>query len=152
MQRSHVLRGGPSPWDPYEYAGQILPQWAIDGTVLRFPNQNYFVWSGQLDGGQSLYIAPLDTPTTLGPQFLLSQPTEPWEKFGPFPVNEGPHALYQNGKTWLTYSASFCGVPEYSLGLLEYDGSGEPTNMASWRKTGPVLTQANGNYGTGHNG
>lgn len=69
----------------------------------------------------------------------------------PGAVNEGPNALYHNNNTWLSFSASWCGTPTYSLGLLAYDGSGDPHDATSWTKSGPAFSSANGNYGTGHN-
>lgn len=93
----------------------------------------------------------MNSPTSVGTAKTLSQPTLSWEKIGEFPVNEGPAALYHGGKTFLTYSASYCWTSSYQLGLLTYK-SGDPTNSASWTKSGPVFSSANGNYGTGHNG
>lgn len=58
--------------------------------------------------------------------------------------------MYHGGKTYLTFSASYCWTPSYALGLLTYV-SGDPTEARSWRKTGPVFSSANGQYGTGHN-
>ncbi|KAK2757636.1 hypothetical protein FQN54_004605 [Arachnomyces sp. PD_36] len=150
-QRAHVIQGGATPWDEYAYLGQLADTWSIDGSILIIGSTRYFVWSCQADGLQSLCIATLDTPSTLGPTSVLSQPTEDWEVVG-FPVNEGAVAMYHGGQTFLTYSASDCWTDSYSLGLLTYDGSGDPLDAASWAKTGPVFTSANGNYGTGHNG
>lgn len=93
----------------------------------------------------------MNSPTSVGTAKTLSQPTLSWERIGEFPVNEGPAALYHGGKTFLTYSASYCWTSSYQLGLLTYK-SGDPTNSASWTKSGPVFSSANGNYGTGHNG
>lgn len=153
-QRSHVVRGGNSPWDAYSYAGQINTDgWAIDGTILRFPDQNYFVYSGfQPNGKQSLYIAPLTSATSIGAAKLLSSPEEDWETQGvnDIDVNEGPAAMYHGGNTYLTFSASYCWTPSYALGLLTYI-SGDPTEASSWEKTGPVFSSANGQFGTGHN-
>jgi GH43 family beta-xylosidase len=143
--------GGANIFDKYTYAGQLFNEWSIDGTVLRFPDKNYFVYSCQRTGLQSLCIAPMNSPTSVGAAKTLSQPTLSWEKIGEFPVNEGPAALYHGGKTFLTYSASYCWTSSYQLGLLTYK-SGDPTNSASWTKSGPVFSSANGNYGTGHNG
>ena len=50
----------------------------------------------------------------------------------------------------MTFSASSCGSKEYSLGLLTWNGR-DPMKAASWSKTGPVFSRANGNLGTGHN-
>ena len=59
--------------------------------------------------------------------------------------------MYHANKTYITFSASFCGTQYYSLGLLTWTGE-DPMNPRSWIKTGPVLSSANGNLGTGHNG
>ncbi|KAL2022169.1 hypothetical protein VTK56DRAFT_5998 [Thermocarpiscus australiensis] len=127
-QRSHVLRGGATPWDSFSYAGQLTKGGGIDGTILRFLNQNYFVWSCfPRANQQSLYVALMNSPTSLGASRVLSEPT-------------------------LAYSASDCCTSSYQLGLLTYTGSGDPTLASSWTKTGPVFSSANGNYGTGHNG
>jgi hypothetical protein len=40
----------------------------------------------------------------------------------------------------------------YSLGLLTWNESGDPSLERSWSKSGPYLTSANGNYGPGHDG
>jgi GH43 family beta-xylosidase len=144
--------GGASPWDPYTYAGQITPNWGIDATILRFNTGNYLVWSCFINNGpQSLCIATLNSPTSIGTPRLLSKPTNSWETVRN-PVNEGPAAIYHGGKTMLAFSASDCWSSSYQLGLLTWNGSGDPLNSASWTKTGPVFSSANGNYGTGHNG
>ncbi|KAI7711569.1 Arabinanase/levansucrase/invertase [Hortaea werneckii] len=148
----HVLEGGATPWDSYSYASQLIDEWSIDGTVLRFDSGNYMVYSCQRTGLQSLCIAPLTSPTTIGAASTLSQPTLSWETQGEISVNEGPAAMYHGGKTYLAFSASYCWSPSYQLGLLTWDGSGDPTDSNSWTKTGPVFSSANGNYGTGHNG
>lgn len=149
-QRSHVLEGGASPWDDYSYLGQIRQDWSIDGTVLSLNDARYFVYSGhEEDGSQSLFIAQMTGPATTGDSVLIASPDQDWEIHGT-PVNEGAYALYHDGKTWLSFSASHCETPQYALGLLTYNG-GEPLDMASWTKSGPVFTSANGDYGPGHN-
>ncbi|KAJ4353763.1 uncharacterized protein N0V89_005493 [Didymosphaeria variabile] len=152
-QRPHVLKGGASPWDSFSFLSTLSSTWGIDGTILRFSSWgNYFVYSCFLNGSpQSLCISKLNSPGSIGSPKLLSQPTLSWETVGN-PVNEGPAAMYHDGKTYLTYSASDCWTTSYSLGLLTWNGSGDPSLAASWSKSGPLLTSANGNYGTGHNG
>lgn len=59
--------------------------------------------------------------------------------------------MYHDGKTYIVYSGSYCWTPDYQLGYLTWDGSGDPLDSGSWSKTGPVFSSANGNYGTGHN-
>jgi|TARA_R110002003_G_scaffold48_19_gene4108 GH43 family beta-xylosidase len=130
----------------------LTTTWGIDGSIVRFNTWgNYFVWSCMSNSLQSLCIAPMTAPGKLGATKVLSQPTQSWEKNGS-PVMEGPAAMYHGGKTFLSYSASFCWTPSYSLGLLTWNGSGDPSLESSWTKTGPFLTSANGNYGPGHNG
>lgn len=144
--------GGASPWDGYAYKGQLSTVWGIDSTILRFTSQMYLVWSRFSPNGlQSLYIATLSNPWTLGAANLLSEPTNAWERVNN-PVNEGPAAMYWGGKTYLTYSASDCWTTSYQLGLLTYKGSGDPLLASSWTKSGPVFSSANGNLGTAHNG
>ena len=150
-QRSHVLQGGASPWDTYTYLGQLRSDWSIDGTILKIASDNYFVYSGfDPTGKQSLLIAPLTSPSTSGDAAVLSVPTEEWE-LAETPVNEGPHALYHGGKTMLSFSGSYCWTPSYALGLLTYDGAGDPMDPGSWTKTGPHFSSANDEYGPGHN-
>lgn len=142
------------PMGPYTYKGRPLPidDWNIDGSYMELNGELFMLWSEFApDGLQSNYISRMSNPwTATGPMNILSQPVEPWETIGQ-PVNEGPIALQHDGRTWVTYSASFCGTADYQLGTLEYTG-GDPVLAASWRKSdGPVFSQANGVYGSGHN-
>jgi GH43 family beta-xylosidase len=152
-QQIHVLTGGATPWDSFTYTGQLTSQWSIDGTVLRTTAfGNYLVHSCFGSGSlQSLCIAPLTTPTSIGTAHVISTPASAWEEHGGS-VNEAPAALYYGGKTYLTFSASSCWTNYYSLGLLTWDGVTAPTSSSAWTKTGPVLSSANGNYGPGSNG
>ncbi|KAK7511958.1 arabinofuranosidase [Phyllosticta citriasiana] len=152
-QRAHVLQGGASPWDDdFTYLAQLTDVWGIDGTVVRFTSGNYFAYSCFSSNNlQSLCIAPMNSPGELGTTTVISEPTEDWEIVDT-PVNEGPAAMYHGSKTYLAYSASYCWTASYQLGLLTWDGSGDPTSASSWAKSGPVFSSANGNYGTGHNG
>ncbi|KAF8251656.1 glycoside hydrolase [Wilcoxina mikolae CBS 423.85] len=151
-QRSHVLQGGTDLWnDPFTYAAQMSNEWGIDSTVLTLPQGNYYVWSRFSNRSlQSIFIAKMNSPTSIGLPHLLSEPTNAWETVGGA-VNEGPAALQHGGKTWLTFSASYCWTASYQLGLLTYNG-GDPLQQSSWTKSGPVFSSANGNLGTGHNG
>lgn len=142
------------PMGPYTYKGRPIPTdaWNIDGAYLQLNGELFVTWSAFApDGLQSNYIARMSNPwTATGSLNILSQPTESWEVIGQ-PVNEGPIPLQKDGKTWIVYSASFCGTEDYQLGTLEYLG-GDPVLQASWQKSdGPVFSKANGVYGTGHN-
>ncbi|QJX48200.1 family 43 glycosylhydrolase [Hymenobacter taeanensis] len=131
--------------------------WAIDGTVLEQNGKHYFIWSGHngVDGIQRIYISQMGNPWTLiGPRVELSHPEYIWENVGPPYVNEGPEILKHGGKTFLVYSASFCGTDQYALGMLTTDATADPLLPASWKKSDkPVFSQdaANRAFATGHN-
>ncbi|WWD21561.1 hypothetical protein CI109_106047 [Kwoniella shandongensis] len=161
-ERPYALKGGATPNDPFPGPPvQLYDKFGIDGTVLVVSSTNYFVWScfsidaSSVDTpGSSLCIAPLTTPTTIDKTKIavISRPEEAWEEnLGN--INEAPQPLYWMGDTYLTFSASDCRSPEYSLGLLHLTGS-DPLDPASWTKIkdGPVFSSGNGEYGPGHNG
>ncbi|MFK4102134.1 family 43 glycosylhydrolase [Streptomyces sp. NPDC019531] len=162
-QRTHVLESaGTDPMGPYTYKNTLTGSnltpggWLIDASVLQHNGSLYLVGSGFINGStQSLVIAPMSNPYTLASNTftIISSPTLSWETSGGA-VNEGPEPLYHGGRTFLTYSASFCGTADYKLGQLELTGS-DPLNPASWtKKQTPVFqrSDANGVYGPGHNG
>lgn len=153
FQRSYALKGGPSPWGSYKLAGRLTNDWGIDGTVSVINSKRYFIWSCQRDKMQSICIARMTAPDRLAETHVISQPTNSWEKMqGKLPVNEGPAVMTKGGKTFMTFSASYCWTTDYSLGLLTLRDGQDPLNKGSWIKTGPVFRSANGNYGPGHNG
>lgn len=162
-QRQHVLESaGTDPMGPYTYKGKLnlMPNdlWAIDGSVMTVNNTNYFVFSafpngnGFSGGTQNLYISRMTNPWTPAAYgSLISEPTLSWERQGN-PVNEGPYAIQHGGRTFLTYSASYCGTPDYKIGMLELTGS-NPLSRSSWTKNGSPIFQrsdANGVYGPAH--
>jgi GH43 family beta-xylosidase len=133
-------------------------KWAIDGTVLEYNGQQYFIWSGwrgENDPGiQQLYIARMTNPWTLaGERVMLSEPVYPWEKNGL--VNEGPQVLKNsNGRVFLVYSASGCWTDDYALGLLTLKDGGNPLNPTDWTKRPTPIFRTNAGskaYGPGHN-
>lgn len=132
--------------------------WAIDGTVLEQNGNRYFLWSGHngIDAVQRIYISQMSNPWTLtGPRVELSRPQYVWENVGPPYVNEGPEIIKHDNKTFLVYSASFCGADEYTLGMLTASSTADPLLPSSWTKsTQPVFSQrpASRAYATGHNG
>ncbi|RYY58421.1 MAG: glycosyl hydrolase family 43 [Chitinophagaceae bacterium] len=131
--------------------------WAIDGTVMEYNGQRYFIWSGRPDLSQqkqNLYIAKMGDPWTLtGTTTMISEPVISWEVNGG-PVNEGPEYLTHNGKNFLVYSASGCWTDDYSLGLLTLKEAGNPLLATDWTKsTQPVFTKNTTGkaYAPGHN-
>lgn len=157
-RRTGVLESsGTDPMGPYTYRGilNLEPNngWAIDGSVVRFNGRvNHFVYSAFRGGEQGLFIAPMSSPTQVSRNGVrISSPTLSWERQGGA-VNEGPYAVYNAGKTFLTYSASSCQTPDYKLGMLTWTG-GDPMSAGSWtKKSTPIFQRSdtNGVYGPGH--
>lgn len=139
----------------------VTDKWAIDGTILDYNNERYFIWSGWrgLDhatntGRQQLYIARMSDPWTLeGERVMISEPEYGWEKNGL--VNEGPVILKHNsGKVFLFYSASGCWTDDYKIGALVLKDGGNPLDPADWVKQAEPLFEKNPAhqaYGPGHN-
>ena len=164
LQRTWVLENdNPNPtvgtWtDKGRIFNPTEDHWAIDGTVLEQNGNRYFLWSGHngIDGVQRIYISRMSNPWTLtGPRVELTRPQYVWENVGPPYVNEGPEILKHNNKTFMVYSASFCGTDDYALGLLTASSTADPMLPSSWTKsTTPVFSQrpASRAYATGHNG
>lgn len=156
--RMYVLRGtSDDPTKPFELVGQITDstnKWAIDGTVLQYGGELYFVWSGwegDRNVRQNIYIAHMKNPYTIDSQrVLLSIPTYAWEKQGNPDINEGPVAVVGDGVIHLIYSASACWLDDYCLGQLTWKG-GDLLDPKSWEKSPqPVFSQVKGAYGPGH--
>jgi GH43 family beta-xylosidase len=134
--------------------------WAIDGTVMEYNNNRYFVWCGRPDATnvdltQKIYISKMKNPWTLeGDVTLLSEPEYDWERVG-FGVNEAPEVLEGPNGYFLTYSASYCGTDDYALGMLTLKPGGDPMVVTDWEKSAtPVFSKKpeNNAYGPGHNG
>ncbi len=141
--RMYVLEGtSENPQAPFVFKGKIAAptdRWAIDGTVLRLPDQRlYFIWSGWAnadDGAQELYIAPMSNPWTIsGERACISRPDHAWEKRDhPF-INEGPETLWHGTNLFVIYSASGAWGDHYCLGQLRWNG-GEVMDPKSWIKS-----------------
>ncbi len=161
--RIHVLfNNSNNPLLEYEDKGIISDtsnKWAIDGTVLKYKNQLYFVWSGcdeDIHHKQELFIAKMVNPFELsGEKVLLSTPEYSWEKQGgdginlAF-VNEGPAVLYLGDKIYIVYSASGCWCEGYCLGMLKLLGD-DPLAEGAWKKyNAPILASGGDIIGPGH--
>lgn len=155
-QHLNVLESaGDDPMGPYEYKGALMPEvWNIDGNYLEHNGQLYVIYS-QWQGDQQLnIIAEMENPWTLkadSEHLVLTRPELDWEISGR-KVTEGAEILQHNGRTFMTYSASFCNTPDYKLGLLELVGD-DPMNIEHWKKfEEPVFTRTDEVFGPGHNG
>lgn len=151
------------PWSEYDYKAKVFDKetdgWAIDATVFSDSKENLFMlWCGHVSGnGNGIYIAPMQDAWTLsGKRVLISQADFDWERVR-YPINEAPEILQRGGKTFLVYSASDTGTPDYALGMLSFEKGGEPLDPKAWKKsTKPVFAQTKNAggavYGPGHNG
>lgn len=149
------------PTGEYEMIGKITDEsdkWAIDGTVLNYYGEYYFIWSGwegDENVAQNLYIAHMSSPTAIDSERVcLSTPEFEWEKRGSgngLPtINEGPAILQHDGATHLVYSAAGSWCDDYCLGMLTLIGS-DPMNPEAWVKLEePVFSKSEGSYGPGH--
>jgi GH43 family beta-xylosidase len=157
--RIYVLQSeGTDPLGPYTFRGQLGgtdDATAIDASLLHIHNKLYMMYVLE-KGTNATYIVPMsDALTVSGQPQLLINPDQPWEMGGNahshYPVAEGPEALYHDGKTFIVYSGSDTGNYNYCLGLLSYNGTGDPLQQSSWTKTGPVFqySRANGVFGPG---
>ncbi len=161
--RMYVLyNNSDDPLLEYENNGiisDVSNKWAIDGTILNYKNELYFVWSG-CDGDihfkQEIFIAKMNNPFEIGSKkVLLSTPEYDWEKCGGDGVNlafvnEGPAIIRVSGKTYIIYSASGCWCENYCLGMLELVGD-DVLSKDSWKKYDkPIFSNINGLIGPGH--
>ena len=155
-QHLNVLESaGDDPMGPYEYKGALMPNvWNIDGNYLTYKDKLYVIYS-QWQGDQQLnIIAEMEDPWTLkenSPHTVITRPELDWEISGR-KVTEGAEILQHNGRTFMTYSASFCNTPDYKLGMLELVGD-DPLKASSWKKDDkPVFERTEEVFGPGHNG
>jgi GH43 family beta-xylosidase len=74
--------------------------------------------------------------TLISPRTQLSHPQYDWEQHGKPKVNEGPEVIKHAGKTFLVYSASFCGTDDYALGMLTISDKANQLDTSSFGKNG----------------
>ncbi len=158
--RIYVLQSRDTdPLGPYTFKGQLGgtdEATAIDPSLLQMNGKLYLLYVLE-KGSNAVYIAPMSDPLTVSaaPRLLID-PDQPWERGdgsdqSSYPVAEGPQALYHNGKTFIVYSGSDTGNFNYCLGMVIYDGKGDPLDKNSWQKKGPVFQYSgdNGVFGPG---
>ncbi|MFI7083094.1 glycoside hydrolase family 43 protein [Streptomyces anulatus] len=122
--------------------------WAIDGSVFRFNNQLWFVWSGwskaTQGAEQNLYIVKMSGPTTpTGSRYIISQPREGWErKVGR--INEAPIPLKDpHGQLHIVYSANGSWSDQYCIADLRLRAGGDPTHVWDWYKSNGCVFGSN---------
>ena len=137
--------------DPFSFRA-----FSLDATVLENHGEYYFIWAEKVGVGKqisNLYIAKMESATKLSTvQVLLTTPDYDWERVG-FWVNEGPAFIKNDGKIYMTYSASETGVA-YCIGMLSADENDDLLDPKSWTKSRmPVLKTSEELkiYGPGHN-
>lgn len=129
---------------------------SLDGTVFENKGKRYFCWA-EKTGGQfaasNLYLAEMESPIKMKtPQFMLTTPDYDWERVD-FWVNEGPAVIKNQGKIYITFSASATGAC-YCMGLIGADENADLLDRNSWKKSRyPILETdyKKGIYGPGHN-
>ncbi|MET4052594.1 GH43 family beta-xylosidase [Frigoribacterium sp. PvP054] len=146
------------PMGTWTFAGKIADstdQWAIDGTVFRYQDSWWLLWSGTPTGNggrapQQIYIARMSSPLTIDQDHrrLIGNPDQTWET-SRAAIMEGPEAwISPNGTLSIVYNANASWTTEYALGLLVYKG-GDLTDYRSYTKRGPVFSSGGGVYGPG---
>ena len=129
---------------------------SIDPSLLIVGKSRYLMYVTVDSGANDIWIRKLKGPMDFdGEAALIAEPELGWEKgegsTKNYPVNEGPTALYHNGKTFIVFSASDTASPRYCLGLLTLTGR-DPIVRSNWEKTlHPVFEWApqNSIYGPG---
>lgn len=166
-QRTGVLESD-SPFGPYIDKGMVYTGddslrskenlWAIDMTVLEVNGGYYAVWSGwdgqydHHDVDQSLYIARMENPWTIGKRVLLSRPELNWEKGDHINLLEGPQVLKHEHDVFILYSTRGSWTEHYKMGQLRLRSADhDPLDPDSWVKSPePVFTGNQRVYGVGH--
>jgi GH43 family beta-xylosidase len=136
---------------------QAFTHFSLDMTAFEQNGRHYLIWA-EKPGASVLRMGEIDPkdPTQLiSASILLSEPTQAWERNDAQgqQVDEGPAVIHQDGKVYVSFSASTVDR-NYAVGLLSADEDADLMDPASWTKTGyPVLTTDDvpGQMGPGHN-
>lgn len=144
-----------------EWSGPVridtgMDTFCLDATTFSHAGSRYYVWAQKepgIPGNSNLYIARMETPTSLATAPVrLSVPELDWETRG-FSVNEGPAVLRRHGRVFLTFSASATDQ-NYCIGLLHAPEDADLLDPASWSKVSRPVFQTcleHRLFGPGHN-
>lgn len=132
---------------------------SLDMTCFEVKGEYYVSWSQRqflpVDQGAWVYIAkidPVEPWKLITDPVLLTKPDYGWANNHTF-VDEGPFALFRDGKIFLTFSSAAVDAT-YVVGLLTAEIGADLLNPDSWTKQNyPLLTSRSlpGEYGPGHN-
>lgn len=141
---------GDSPIGEYKNLGMMKGlenQWTIDGTVLEYQNELYFIWTRC----KEMYIAKMSDPCSItGKITVLAKPEYPFETRVGL-INEGPAVLYHGNKIHVVYSANDSKYDEYCLGLLTFQRGNDILNVRNWSKCQhAVFEKTDDIFGPGH--
>lgn len=137
-------------------AGKVI---TLDMTVFQWNGEYYAAWSERqflpVDIGAWVYLAKLDAqePWKLASDpVLLTKPDYGWANNHTF-VDEGPFALFRDGRLFLTFSSAAVDAT-YVVGYLLAEEGADLLDKNSWTKCNyPILSSRSvpGEFGTGHN-
>jgi GH43 family beta-xylosidase len=158
--RMYCLKGtSQDPTDPFELVGKVTDptdKWAIDGTVFKYNDELYTVWSGwagNTDGQQNLYIAHMSNPWTIDSErVMISSPSLAYERYdtSPAAVNEGPAVLVNGDRIIVVYSCNGSWGDNYSLTAVYCDAENMMKSRGWQKLEKPLLTKGKQTYGPGH--
>ncbi|KAK0649307.1 glycosyl hydrolase, partial [Cercophora newfieldiana] len=142
-QDFYALKGGATVPDTFSNPVKIANE--TTGQLLRVQNRLYFL----NNCGDSICIAPMSSPTSIGTPAVLAVSDQDWEfvGLGANNVNQryigNPTPFYHEDKIFIAYELDFGAMfVEHPFGLLTYKGSGDPTLSSSWTKSGPFQNVA----------
>lgn len=160
--RMYVLENDSNnPLDGYKMHGKLSDstnKWAIDGTVFKYHDKLYTVWSGwegDENVAQHLYIAEMSDPFTIcSSRRLICSPDQPFEQgscdgiTAPY-INEGPFPFYDNDDLYILYSGSGSWDVHYCVIALKLNGK-DPLKDEWLKADSPFLKSNDILKGPGH--
>lgn len=141
---------GDTPMCTYQNMGAIRGlegKWTIDGTVMTYRDELYFIWTKCSE----MFLSKMSDPLTLtGETITIAKPEYPFEtKVGL--VNEGPAVLYRPERIHIVYSANDSKCDDYCLSLLTFERGGDILNPDNWAKEDHAyFEKTNEIFGPGH--
>lgn len=135
----------------------------LDMTYVKSGNRHYYAWSyrehigSPLDSGSMVMIGEFDPKKPdelISEPVILTRPLYGFENVRGTINNEGPYALYHDGRIYLAYSGGDARGYLYVVGMLTAKDGDDLCDVNNWQKAKtPVLNFASvpGEMGSGHN-